>query len=172
MFRDVQRRIALFALLAVAVSVAVVFAPIPPFGVPADIDGTAGRLAFAARWMLVPGVCLLVGIGVLANTRYMLPEAIDGQTVVENRAFEVNRRYNLNTLEQTVLAAIAWTGLALALPEEDLSLIPRLAVLFGVGRIAFWIGYLIAPWARGFGMGLTVYPTFGAFAWLVWTALT
>ena len=71
-----------------------------------------------------------------------------------------------------VLAAIAGTGLALALPEEDLSLIPRLAVLFGVGRIAFWIGYLIAPWARGFGMGLTVYPTFGAFAWLVWTALT
>jgi hypothetical protein len=170
MFRDSQKRIALFAVLAVAVGAAVVFAPWPSFGVPADVDRTAGRLALAARWLLIPGLCLLVGIGILANTRYVLPEAIDGQTNVENRAFEVNRRYNLNTLEQVVLAAIAWTGLALTLPANELAVIPRLAILFGVGRILFWIGYLIAPWARGFGMGLTVYPTFGAYAWLVWEA--
>jgi hypothetical protein len=40
-----------------------------------------------------------------------------------------------------------------------------------VGRLAFWIGYLYAPWARAFGMGLTAYPTFGALVYLAWTVL-
>jgi hypothetical protein len=29
-----------------------------------------------------------------------------------SHSFEINLRYNQNTLEQTVLAVIAWTGLA------------------------------------------------------------
>ena len=48
-----------------------------------------------------------------------------------------------------------------------LGLIPVLAVLFGFGRLAFWIGYLMTPWGRAFGFGLTFYPTVAAYAWLV-----
>ena len=38
--------------------------------------------------------------------------------------------------------------------------------IFAVGRAAFWIGYLAAPWARAFGLGLTFYPTAVALVWL------
>ena len=127
---------------------------------------TAERLALAWRWLLVPGLCLLAGIGMTANRRFLMPSAIDGEREVPNRAFEHNLRYNQNTLEQTVMAAIAWTGLALTLAPRDLGLIPALAGLFAVGRAAFWIGYLAAPWARALGLGLTAYPTFAALVWL------
>jgi hypothetical protein len=67
-----------------------------------------------------------------------------------------------------VLAAIAWAGLALALPHEALTLIPAMAIVFIVGRALFWIGYLIAPAARALGLGLSAYPTFAALIWLAW----
>jgi hypothetical protein len=128
--------------------------------------GVADRLALVARWLLVPGLCLLVGIGFTANRRFFSAEAIDGGPPRAPGAFEVSLRYNVNTLEQTVLAAIAWTGLALALPARSLGLIAALAGLFAVGRAAFWLGYLYAPWARAFGLGLSFYPTIAAFVWL------
>jgi hypothetical protein len=141
-----------------------------PFPVP-DGDDAASRLAFVARWLLLPGFCLLIGIAVVANRRFFLPDSIDGTRTPENRAVEIGLRYNQNTLEQTALAAIAWTGLALALPHERLALIPALAVLFVVARVLFWIGYLIAPGARAVGFALTFYPTVATFIWLAARAL-
>ena len=70
-----------------------------------------------------------------------------------------------------MLAAIAWTGLALALPHEMLRLIPAMAFVFIAGRALFWIGYLISPVARAVGMGLSAYPTFAALIWLAWRML-
>lgn len=137
----------------------------PDIGVAPPADDTAARLAFAARWLLVPGLTLLVGIGFTANRRFFTADAIDG-TDGSNRTLDINLRYNRNTLEQTVLAAIAWTGLALALPGERLTLIPVLAVLFAAGRVSFWLGYLMAPWARAFGFALTFYPTAAVYVWL------
>jgi MAPEG family protein len=129
-------------------------------------DDDGARLAYAARWMLLPGLCLLAGIGFVANRRFFVPDAIDGAPASASRVLDIALRYNRNTLEQTVLAAIAWSGLALALPHARLGLIGLLAVVFTLGRIAFWLGYLIAPWARAFGLGLTFYPTAVALIWL------
>jgi len=135
----------------------------------------AERLALAIRWLLVPGLCLLAGIGTTANQRFLRADFIDGQrpaTSPDRPGFmEINLRYNTNTLEQTVLAAVAWMGLALQLRPQDLGLIPALAGLFAVGRAAFWLGYLYAPWARAFGLGLTAYPTFAALIWLAFRVL-
>ena len=132
---------------------------------------TADRLALAWRWMLVPGLCLLAGIGVTSNQRFVRADFIDGERPAASASdkpgfMEVNLRYNLNTLEQSALAAIAWTGLSLELRPQDLGLIPALAGLFAAGRAAFWLGYLYAPWARAFGLGLTFYPTIAALIWL------
>ena len=138
---------------------------------PAAEIGTAERLALAARWMLVPALTLLVGLGFTANRRFFAAQQIDGGQAPAGSAFDINLRYNLNTLEQTVLAAVAWTGLALTLRPQDLSLIPALAGLFAVGRITFWVGYLFAPWARAFGLGLTFYPTAAALVWLAISSL-
>jgi hypothetical protein len=140
------------------------FVALPP-------DETAGRLAFAFHWLLLPGLMLLIGI-VGASRRGFYADAIDGTRTPANAALEINLRYNQNTIEQAFLAAIAWTGLAIALPHDRLVLIPAMACLFVVGRIAFWIGYLIHPTGRTFGMTLTVIPTLVAFAWLLWRFAT
>jgi hypothetical protein len=126
----------------------------------------AERLELAWRWLLVPGLCLLAGLGLTANQRFLRSEAIDGGPPERAGFLEINLRYNQNTLEQTVLAAITWTGLALQLPPADLGLIPALAGLFAAGRACFFLGYLYAPWGRAFGLGLTFYPTIVALIWL------
>jgi hypothetical protein len=133
-------------------------------------DNTSDRLAFAVRWLLIPGLTLLAGVWI-AGRRGFMPDAIEGTRTPSSHSFEINLRYNQNTLEQTVLAIIAWTGLALALPRDQLLLIPAMECLFGFGRFAFWIGYLLHPLARAFGMVLTALPTILAYVWLVSRAL-
>src|ERR1700744_3745673 len=71
---------------------------------PAD-DG-AERLAFVARWLLVPAITLWIGVQ-FAGRRGFYPDLIDGTRTPPPGNFEINLRYNTNTLEQVVLAAIA-----------------------------------------------------------------
>jgi hypothetical protein len=164
-----QVLIALGMLAALAVCAAVASRALGAW--PATETSPAVRLTLAVRWLLVPGICLLAGLGVTANQRFLRADFIDGQRPEKPGFMDVNLRYNLNTLEQTVLAAIAWSGLALTLRPQDLGLIPALAGLFAVGRVAFWLGYLYAPWARAFGLGLTFYPTVAALIWLTFRNL-
>jgi len=129
-------------------------------------DAIAARLAFVAQCLFAPGCMLWIGVQ-FAGRRWAYPGAIDGTRFPENRGLEINLRYNLNTLEQFVLAVIAWTNLALVLPRENLVLLPAMAFLFVVGRITFWAGYLWRAQARAFGMVLTALPTAGSFVWLL-----
>lgn len=141
-----------------------------PLPLPAG-DDAAVRLAFAAQWLLLPGLSLFAGIALIAQRRFFVADAIDGSPQTEDRLIQLTLRYNQNTLEQIVLAAIAWAGLALALPYPDLKLIPAMAISFAVGRALFWAGYLVAPAARAIGFGLTFYPTAAALIWLAVRAL-
>lgn len=133
-------------------------------------DDTQGRLAYVLTWLLLPGLSLLIGVGG-AGRRGFYRDAIDGTRTPLSPALEINLRYNTNTVEQVILAAIAWTGLALYLPSGLLPVIPVLAVVFFIGRITFFIGYLIHPIARAYGMVLTILPTLIAYAWLTWRLL-
>jgi MAPEG family len=130
-------------------------------------DSLTERLAFVAHWLLLAATTLLVGV-LFAARRGFDADAVDGTRAPASHSLEINLRYNQNTLEQLVLAASAWAALASALPAERLVLIPAMAVLFVIGRATFWIGYLLYPMGRAFGMVLTVLPTLGAFAWLLW----
>jgi hypothetical protein len=167
----VRRQLLVGLGMAIAVAVLLLLSRMPGlamhFAPPAGDDDGA-RLAYAARWMLVPALCLLAGIAMTANRRFFSDDGIDGSRTPTGRSLEMNLRYNQNTLEQAVLAAVAWSGLALTLPHERLGLIAMLAVVFAFGRIAFWLGYLIAPWARAFGFALTFYPTAVVYVWLLW----
>jgi hypothetical protein len=133
-------------------------------------DDTQGRLAYVFTWLLLPGLALLIGV-VGAGRRGFYRDAIDGTRTPLSPALETNLRYNTNTVEQVILAAIAWTGLALYLPNDRLAVIPVLAVVFFAGRITFFVGYLILPIARAYGMVLTILPTIIAYAWLTWRLL-
>lgn len=134
------------------------------------MDDTASRLAFAASWLLVPGWCLLAGV-FGASRRGFYADAIEGTRTPSARSLEINLRYNQNTIEQTILASIAWFGLAVVIPYDQLNLIAGMAILFAIGRATFWIGYLMHPMARTFGMTLTAIPTIIAFAALTWLGL-
>jgi len=136
------------------------FASLPP-------DDLASRLSFALRWLLVPGICLLLGV-IVAARRGFLADAIDGTRTPASHSLEINLRYNQNTLEQAVLASIAWIQLAITLPHSQFMLIPAMASLFAIGRGAFWIGYLIHPMGRAFGMAITALPTVVSYGWLLW----
>lgn len=132
---------------------------------PRDHD-VASRLAYVAKWLLLPGLCLFAGI-FGASRRGFYADAIEGTRTPENNSLEINLRYNQNTIEQLLLAAIGWLGLCLILPGEQLVLIPAMAIIFAVGRVTFWIGYAIHPMARAFGMTLTVIPTIFAYGMLI-----
>ncbi|MBP6012609.1 MAG: MAPEG family protein [Alphaproteobacteria bacterium] len=139
--------------------------------IPLPDDDPGSRLGFVARWLLVPGWMLLAGV-FGASRRGFFADAIEGTRTPAAPTLEINLRYNQNTIEQAILASIAWAGLAVALPHDDLTLIPGMAVLFAVGRVTFWAGYIVHPMARTFGMTLTVVPTIIAFLALTWMALT
>jgi hypothetical protein len=157
---------------AVAIAIAVwlnapqIFAHVP---LPANDPGS--RLAFAAQWLVIPGLTLLAGI-LGASRRGFYADAIEGTRTPKSQSLEINLRYNQNTIEQTLLAAIAWFGLARMLPHEQLALIPALAVLFAIGRATFWIGYALHPMGRTFGISLTAFPTIIAYSALVWDFAT
>jgi MAPEG family len=147
------------------------FAPALMQDVPLPDDDAESRLAFAAGWLLVPGWCLLAGV-FGASRRGFYSDAIEGTRTPGAHSLEINLRYNQNTIEQTLLAAIAWLGLAVELPHDQLVLIPGMAILFAVGRATFWTGYLLHPMARTFGMTLTIIPTLIAFAMLTLRAFS
>ncbi len=132
-------------------------------GLPADDPGS--RLAYAAQWLLAPGAMLLAGVFNAAR-RGFYADAIDGTRTPAAPSLEIGLRYNQNTVEQVILAAIAWFAFAATAPHADLARIPMMALLFIVARITFWAGYLIHPMARTFGMTLTVIPTLMTFGWL------
>ena len=166
-FRRKQGIVVALGLLALGVVAAVARgAPawLADFVPPAD--DLATRLAFAVRWLLAPGCTLLAGIQFTAS-RGFHPDAIDGTRTPRSHGLEIALRYNQNTLEQTMLAAIAWLGLAVSVPHAALAFIPAMAALFVVGRTTFWIGYLLHPTARAFGMVMTALPTLAAYGWLL-----
>lgn len=154
------------AMLGIAAGLAAFAFALPSFGglVPAGNDA-ASRLAFGVHWLFPPAFMLLAGV-VAAARRGIYADAIDGTRTPANHGLEINLRYNLNTLEQLVVAAVAWMQLSVMLPLEQLAVIPLLATLFCVGRITFWIGYLINPTGRAFGMALTAAPTLAAYVWI------
>lgn len=130
------------------------------------LDDPASRMAFVLSWLVLPGLSLLIGI-IGAARRGFYGDAIDGTRTPANHALEINLRYNQNTMEQVMLAALAWGALSVKLPHEQLFLIPAMAVVFFVGRITFFIGYLINPVGRAYGMTLTALPTLVAYGWLL-----
>lgn len=139
---------------------------------PPGVPDPLAALSTAITWLVVPGLCLIAGLMVTASMRFTDSKAIDGRSQDVPASLEVLLRYNRNTLEQVVLVALAWPALAMAVPEHIARLAPALAGLFALGRLTFLLGYLYAPWARGFGFALTFYPTALVYGWLVKLAVT
>lgn len=114
------------------------------------------RLRVLAVALVVPGLWSAAAIGNVARIRFFSPLSIDGGDA--DPAVAQGRAVAQNTLEQAVLAAIAYAALTLA---TDRSAFPvaALAICFTVGRVGFWMGYRRGAAARAFGFALTFYPS-------------
>ncbi len=121
------------------------------------------RLGYAAKWSLLPGGCLLIGIMMIANFRFFTA-SIDPLSGQDDRVLRIWRRYTQNTLEQAVLFALGAAAYATVTYQYWLKAIPIIAVLFALGRGLFVIGYLIRPTLRAAGFAMTFYPIVGLYA--------
>ncbi len=129
-------------------------------GWPVTAASNADRLAFVFRSELATGFVLWAMIARVGAIRYYSPKDIGGAAGgPETREIAVARAALQNTVEQSILAIIAHSALALALPADRMAVIVALIGLFVIGRIAYWFGYPKGAAARAFGFALTFYPT-------------
>jgi len=129
-------------------------------------NGFGDRLALVIKcsiFAILPGV---IGVAVVAAQR-LNPEMWVGQKVRPNSSLDINTRFILNTFEQFTLYIIGIAGLSIYAPIEEARSLPILTALFLLGRVLFWIGYHKNPYLRAFGFGLTFYPIFAVYAWLL-----
>jgi hypothetical protein len=133
------------------------------------LDEPAGRLAWALQWALLPTLALMISIMRVANYRFASPADIDGSglTAGTDRVL-VLRAILQNTLEQAVLAVVAYCIWSVTMPLRWLGAIPMAALLFVTGRLLFARGYDRGAAGRATGFGLTAY---GTFALLITSAL-
>ncbi|SDG18745.1 MAPEG family protein [Limimonas halophila] len=116
----------------------------------------APEIMGAVAWaLLVPAS--LVFLFVLATmAARMHTRTFDPTAGREPRAVQVTGRVLTNTLEQSAIFVPATVVIALNTGPALRDLVPALAITFLAARLAFWIGYLIAPQARAPGMGATL----------------
>lgn len=123
-------------------------------------DNTVARIAFAIKWELLPVLCLVAAVGRLARHRFFTREDIDGGGLSPGtQRAQMLQSILQNTLEQTVLASLAYLIWAVVMPHAWLASIPAAAALFVLGRLLFSRGYERGAAARALGFALTFYPT-------------
>jgi uncharacterized MAPEG superfamily protein len=121
----------------------------PPF---AGLDSLASRMVFTLKCSALAVLfCLVTGVEAVAHERLSSP-AFDPLTGYETRRLRVNQRYLQNTLEQTVVFIVGLFGLAAYAPTGSaMRAVVATAVVWVVGRFAFWIGYHRSAAMRGLG---------------------
>ena len=99
------------------------------------------RLAFALQWQTLSIGTLLFGVWRVANGRFY-SRAYSPLSGDDQDKIAVHLRYLSNTLEQFIIFIIGQLILTTYLSDNQMKLVPILAVLFVIGRITFWIGYM------------------------------
>jgi hypothetical protein len=163
--RRIRRQSALAALVCAAVlAAAILWLP----GVIDFPEDPADRIAFALRADVLLLLCLLAGVRWVSSTRYRSAEDNPGSAYAPpSPRLAVPLAFLQNTLEQTVITALALVALATVEGDAPLAYICASVPLFALGRIAFARGYPKGAGGRAFGMALTALPSVGAILWLI-----
>jgi predicted secreted protein len=139
----------------------------------------AGRLRLPQDWNadaphLAAGACVAIAFTLLwavldvSLGRFFSPHDIDGAGLTEASAsIKLKRAILQNTLEQVVLAGIAYFGLVLSAPPALAALPPFLAALFILGRVLFRFGYRFGAPGRAPGFALCFAPTIIAYGMIL-----
>ena len=145
------------AIVVVVLALAIALRPVALLPLGSGLDG---RLAWAAMWLILPALCLLVAIARLAGHRFTTPQDIDGSGLTEgSETARVAQAVIQNTLEQALLAALVYGAYCATMSRGWLAAIPAAAVLFVLGRLLFALGYRRGAPSRALGFALTFYST-------------
>nr|XP_006640015.1 PREDICTED: transmembrane protein 79-like [Lepisosteus oculatus]XP_015221102.1 PREDICTED: transmembrane protein 79-like [Lepisosteus oculatus] len=117
----------------------------------------ASRLVFAIRCCVVAAVPLLLAVLTGAVSRLCTSASLDPLEPCP-RGPALQQRFVAGSVEQLALYALNLVVMATFLPQEQLRVVPILAGLFVVGRLAYWMCLHMCSSGRGFGSGLTVFP--------------
>lgn len=153
-------------LASAAATVALFVLLMPLLPAPDGAVAMEARLALAVRLSVWPALVLFAMVaGVMAvrgRTRAFNPIE-DG----ESRAYRVAQRVLSNSIEQTLIFLPALAALGTLLPAASLG-VPALATaLFVLGRLLFWAGYAVHPYARAPGMAMTFTVNLIVLGWVV-----
>jgi uncharacterized membrane protein YecN with MAPEG domain len=160
-----QRRVIQGVVIAILVGTVALlgsylFVPFPRHGTA----NVAERIALALRVDILVFAWLIAAIANVGTGRFFSRDDIQGAGFYPpSERLVIPVAILQNTLEQTVLAVGAHLILATMLMGQELILLPVLALLFCVGRAAFWVGYRGGAGRRAFGFALTFYPTLLAY---------
>ena len=144
-------------------------------GLAVGPTGVESRLAQWLRCDAVISIWLLIAVARLAHHRFVSTGDIDGALGEDSHRARVLQALVQNTLEQTVLAVVAYGAwLLIADPMLPTATVWASVACFCVGRLLFFAGYGRGAPARALGFVLTFYPTVGLIlvrlAWLIRTA--
>jgi hypothetical protein len=116
------------------------------------MDDAGARMLVALKCVVVATLFALVaGVEAVAHER-LQSDAFDPLAGHQTKRLQVNLRYLQNTLEQTLIFAVALFGLAAYMTSgEAIRAIPAVTVIWIVNRYAFWIGYHRSAAMRGLG---------------------
>jgi hypothetical protein len=168
-FRRKQIGVALGAAAGLMVTVAVFLWPLPASPAP----GPQERLTLFVAASALAGVWLLLAVARLARQRFFAAEDIDGAGLTQASArARLSQAVIQNTLEQVVLASLAYAAFLGLQPPQAAGRVALCAALFSVGRLLFFIGYRFGAAARALGFALTFYPTVGLYLFILPAAAT
>ncbi|MES2441694.1 MAG: MAPEG family protein [Pseudomonadota bacterium] len=112
---------------------------------PVAIDSMPFALGCIGAALLLT---LVAGVEAVAHER-LFSAAIDPLAGADSRRLIVNQRYLQNTLEQSLPFA---AGLLLLAHYESAQAVAATAIVWVLGRWAFWVGYHLGPMWRGLGV--------------------
>ncbi|ALG70534.1 membrane protein [Azospirillum thiophilum] len=134
----------------------------PPMG----INAPGARMALWARLALWPALVLFAMVfGVMAMRGRT--QAFNPIEDPESRGQRVSQRVLANSVEQTAIFLPALAALVATLPVPSMGAAAVATGLFVLGRLLFWAGYLIHPFARAPGMAMTLTVTLIVLGWAV-----
>ena len=120
---------------------------------------------------LLPAAAVLALMLLAQMALRLLAGAIDPLAGQETRALLRNQRVIANTLEQFAVFAPALLAFAAGATAARTGEATAAGVVFAGARVLFWLGYLLTPVGRAFGMAGTLVITLGTLAAAIWVWL-
>lgn len=117
-----------------------------------------------------PGLVISALVLAISLRRFADDLLADGDAPRPFSSADIELRVLGNTVEQTVLALCLWPATAYLATDEGPGLVTALGWAFVPARVAYWLGYRIAPPLRMFGFSATFFATLFAFVWALWAA--